>query len=104
MESLALVQEFVPMGAKFKNSAVRTLIDRSAPADPRSTPHTPLPGASFRGHSAMTEDKKFGRPHSAKEKNIRKALKQVDLGMRKIAVEFGVGTGTVQRIAQEMRS
>jgi hypothetical protein len=36
---------------------------------------------------------KFGRPriHSAKEKEIRKALQQGDIGMRKIAVEFRVG-------------
>jgi DNA invertase Pin-like site-specific DNA recombinase len=53
---------------------------------------------------AKAEGKKFGRPRidSATEKEIRKALKQGDLGMRKIAVEFGVGTGTVQRIAQEI--
>jgi DNA invertase Pin-like site-specific DNA recombinase len=48
---------------------------------------------------------KFGRPRidSATEKEIRKALQKGDTGMRKIAVEFGVGTGTVQRIAQELR-
>jgi DNA invertase Pin-like site-specific DNA recombinase len=55
---------------------------------------------------AKAAGKTFGRPRidSATEKEIRKALKQGDLGMRKIEVEFGVGTGTVQRIAQEMRS
>jgi DNA invertase Pin-like site-specific DNA recombinase len=48
---------------------------------------------------------KFGRPRldSATEKNIRQALRKGGIGMRKIAVEFGVGTGTVQRIADEMR-
>jgi DNA invertase Pin-like site-specific DNA recombinase len=55
---------------------------------------------------AKAAGKTFGRPRidSATEKETRKALKQGDLGMRKIEVEFGVGTGTVQRIAQEMRS
>jgi DNA invertase Pin-like site-specific DNA recombinase len=48
---------------------------------------------------------KFGRPKidEALEIKIRKALRTGDTGMRKIAVEFGVGTGTVQRIAHEMR-
>jgi hypothetical protein len=35
---------------------------------------------------------------------IRKALQKGDAGMREIAVEFGVGTGTVQRIALALRS
>jgi DNA invertase Pin-like site-specific DNA recombinase len=54
---------------------------------------------------AKAAGKMFGRPRidSATEKEIRKALKQGDIGMRKIAVEFGVGTGTVQRIAREMQ-
>jgi DNA invertase Pin-like site-specific DNA recombinase len=48
---------------------------------------------------------KLGRRRidSATEKDIQKALRRGDTGIRKIAVEFGVGTGTVQRIAQEMR-
>jgi DNA invertase Pin-like site-specific DNA recombinase len=47
---------------------------------------------------------KFVRPRidSAIEKEIRKALQKGEIGMRKIAVEFGVGTGTVQRIRAEM--
>jgi DNA invertase Pin-like site-specific DNA recombinase len=47
----------------------------------------------------------FGRPRldGAIETKIRKALQRGDMGMRKIAVEFSVGTGTVQRIAREMR-
>jgi DNA invertase Pin-like site-specific DNA recombinase len=47
--------------------------------------------------------KKFGRSRidSATEKEIRQALRKAGVGMRKIAVEFGVGT--VQRIASEMR-
>jgi DNA invertase Pin-like site-specific DNA recombinase len=54
---------------------------------------------------AKAAGKTFGRPKidSATEKRIRKALQRGDIGMRKIAVEFGVGTGTVQRIAHEMR-
>jgi DNA invertase Pin-like site-specific DNA recombinase len=46
---------------------------------------------------AKAEGKKFGRRQidGATEKNIRKALQKGDMGMRKIAVEFGVGTGTV---------
>jgi DNA invertase Pin-like site-specific DNA recombinase len=54
---------------------------------------------------AKAEGKKFGRPRIAgdKEAKIRKALEKRDTGMRRIAVKFGVGTGTVQRIAQDMR-
>jgi DNA invertase Pin-like site-specific DNA recombinase len=54
---------------------------------------------------AKAAGKKFGRPKldSAIETKIRKALQKGDAGMRKIAVQFGVGTGTVQRIADEMR-
>jgi hypothetical protein len=39
----------------------------------------------------------------AKEAAIRAALAAGDKGMRKIAAEYGVGTGTVQRIAAEMQ-
>jgi DNA invertase Pin-like site-specific DNA recombinase len=54
---------------------------------------------------AKAEGKKFGRPriNNALEKDIRKALQKRAAGMRRIAVKFGVGTGTVQRIAREMR-
>jgi DNA invertase Pin-like site-specific DNA recombinase len=54
---------------------------------------------------AKAEGKQFGRPRidSATEKQIRKALQRGEIGMRKIAVQFGVGTGTVQRTASEMR-
>jgi tRNA A58 N-methylase Trm61 len=40
---------------------------------------------------------KFGRPKidSATEKDISQALRKGDIGIREIAVEFGVGTGTV---------
>ena len=55
---------------------------------------------------AKEAGKTFGRPKidEAVETKIRKALRAGDMGMRKIAVELGVGTGTVQRIAREMRA
>ena len=34
------------------------------------------------------------------EASIRAALQRGDIGMRKVAVQFGVATGTVQRIAR----
>lgn len=34
---------------------------------------------------------------------IRQALRKGDCGMHKIAAEFGVGTGTVQRVKAEMQ-
>jgi hypothetical protein len=36
------------------------------------------------------------------EASIRTALQKGDMGMRKVAVQFGVATGTVQRIAREV--
>jgi DNA invertase Pin-like site-specific DNA recombinase len=53
---------------------------------------------------AKAAGKKFGRPRLdvAIETKIRKALQKGDTGMRKIALEFGVGTGTVQRIRADM--
>jgi DNA invertase Pin-like site-specific DNA recombinase len=50
--------------------------------------------------------KPFGRPRidSTIEKDIRKALQRGGAGMHRIADKFGVGTGTVQRIAREMRA
>jgi DNA invertase Pin-like site-specific DNA recombinase len=46
----------------------------------------------------------LGRPRIAAstETNIRKALAKGDRGILKIASEFGVGSGTVQRIKAEM--
>jgi DNA invertase Pin-like site-specific DNA recombinase len=46
----------------------------------------------------------LGRPKTdaATEAAILAALAKGEQGMRRIAVEFGVGTGTVQRIAAEM--
>jgi DNA invertase Pin-like site-specific DNA recombinase len=57
---------------------------------------------------ARAEGTKSGRPmgrpktDSATEKAIRAALSKGDTGMHKIAGQFGVGTGTVQRIKAEM--
>jgi DNA invertase Pin-like site-specific DNA recombinase len=54
---------------------------------------------------AKEEGIRLGRPKTkeAKEAAIRAALAAGDKGMRKIAAEHGVGTGTVQRIAAEMQ-
>jgi hypothetical protein len=48
--------------------------------------------------------KPTGRPRLAPETeaSIRAALQKGDMGMRKVAVQFGVATGTVQRIAREV--
>jgi DNA invertase Pin-like site-specific DNA recombinase len=57
---------------------------------------------------ARAEGTKSGRPMGrpktdpATEKAIRAALSKADTGMHKIAAQFGVGTGTVQRIKAEM--
>src|SRR5215471_16861628 len=53
---------------------------------------------------ARDEGKALGRPRvdADTETAIRKALKKGDKGMRKIAVEHGVATGTVQRIKAEL--
>jgi len=53
---------------------------------------------------AKDEGKTLGRPRidAATETTIRKALEKGDKGMRKIAVQFGVATGTVQRIKAEL--
>lgn len=50
---------------------------------------------------ARAQGKTLGRPRTDKatETAIRAALKAGDMGMHKIAAAFGVGTGTVQRIA-----
>ena len=53
---------------------------------------------------ARADGKTLGRPRldTATETAIRKALKKGGKGMRKIAVELGVATGTVQRIKAEL--
>ena len=43
-----------------------------------------------------------GQSPSTTEATIRKALKKGSAGIRKIATQVGVGTGTVQRIKAEM--
>jgi DNA invertase Pin-like site-specific DNA recombinase len=54
---------------------------------------------------ARAEGKRLGRPplDYKVKKRIAKALEKGEMGMMKIAVKFGVGTGTVQRIAQAER-
>jgi DNA invertase Pin-like site-specific DNA recombinase len=51
---------------------------------------------------AKAEGKTLGRPRIAPETETTIRLAKGDKGMRKIAVELGVATGTVQRIAAEM--
>jgi DNA invertase Pin-like site-specific DNA recombinase len=53
---------------------------------------------------AREQGKTLGRPRldANTEKAIRKALRKGDTGMRKIAIKFGVATGTVQRIKAEL--
>jgi DNA invertase Pin-like site-specific DNA recombinase len=55
---------------------------------------------------ARAEGKKLGRPSipPKTEQAIRAALEAGGMGMLKIAKMAGVGSGTVQRIAREMRS
>lgn len=53
---------------------------------------------------AKAQGKTLGRPRiaGAEENSIRRALAKGDKGIRKIAAEFGVGVGTVQRIKAEL--
>jgi DNA invertase Pin-like site-specific DNA recombinase len=55
---------------------------------------------------ARAEGKRLGRPRidSEKEARISEALRQKHMGIRKIAANFGVGIGTVQRVKTEMAS
>jgi hypothetical protein len=48
--------------------------------------------------------KPIGRPRIEPETevSIRAALEKGDIGMRKIAVQFGVATGTVQRVTRQI--
>jgi DNA invertase Pin-like site-specific DNA recombinase len=52
---------------------------------------------------ARANGKTLGRPKidASTEASIRKALAKGDKGILKIAAEFGVGSGTVQRIEAE---
>lgn len=60
-----------------------------------------LAGMSRAAASGTRSGKPIGRPRiePETEANIRAALQRGDMGMRKVAVQFGVATGTVQRIA-----
>jgi DNA invertase Pin-like site-specific DNA recombinase len=60
--------------------------------------------ASSRLKRARANGKTLGRPKIAAntEASIKKALAKGDRGMLKVAAEFGVGSGTVQRIKAEM--
>jgi len=53
---------------------------------------------------ARAEGKKLGRKRTDRsvERKIERALSRGDRGIRKIAQDIGVGTGTVQRIRAEM--
>ena len=53
---------------------------------------------------ARAQGKILGRPkiNAETEAAIRKSLQESGLGIRKLAVQHGVGTGTVQRIKAEM--
>jgi DNA invertase Pin-like site-specific DNA recombinase len=55
---------------------------------------------------ARAQGKALGRPRisTSTDAAIRKALKEGDVGIRKLAATLGVGTGTVQRIKAEMSS
>jgi DNA invertase Pin-like site-specific DNA recombinase len=55
---------------------------------------------------AKAQGKQLGRPKldSGLEADIRRALVAREIGIRKIATQFGVGTGTVQRIDKELRN
>src|ERR1700716_2212464 len=61
-----------------------------------------LAGMSRAAATGTRSGKPIGRPRLAPEAeaNIRAALENGDMGMRKVAVQFGVATGTVQRIAK----
>jgi DNA invertase Pin-like site-specific DNA recombinase len=54
---------------------------------------------------AVEQGKRLGRPKvsPAIEKRIQRRLR-AEVGILKIARECGVGTGTVQRVKQEMRA
>jgi DNA invertase Pin-like site-specific DNA recombinase len=61
-----------------------------------------LAGKSRAAASGTRSGKPIGRPRigAETEASIRAALQKGDIGMRKVAVQFGVATGTVQRIAK----
>jgi DNA invertase Pin-like site-specific DNA recombinase len=63
-----------------------------------------LARARDKGTNKQGEPLVLGRPKvdAATEAAIRIALQKGDIGMRKIAGQFGVGTGTVQRIKKDL--
>jgi DNA invertase Pin-like site-specific DNA recombinase len=63
-----------------------------------------LAGMSRAAASGTRSGKPIGCPRiePETEASIRAALERGDMGMRKVAVQFGVATGTVQRIAREV--
>jgi DNA invertase Pin-like site-specific DNA recombinase len=63
-----------------------------------------LAGMSRAAASGTRSGKPIGRPRLAPktEADIRAALQKGDMGMRKVAVQFGVATGTVQRVARQI--
>jgi DNA invertase Pin-like site-specific DNA recombinase len=63
-----------------------------------------LAGMSRAAASGTRSGKPIGRPRiePQTEASIRAALTKGDMGRRNVAVQFGVATGTVQRIAREV--
>ena len=63
-----------------------------------------LAGMSRAAANGTRSGKPIGRPRiePETEAGIRAALQKGDLGLRKVAVQFGVATGTVQRVARQI--
>jgi DNA invertase Pin-like site-specific DNA recombinase len=53
---------------------------------------------------AKAEGKRLGRPtiQAAKEEALKKALRDGEMGIRKIAAKYGVGVGTVMRVKEAL--
>ena len=70
----------------------------------QSLPDLGIPYRFNPNESDSKSGKPIGRPRiePETEASIRAALESGDIGMRKIAVQFMVATGTVQRIAREV--
>jgi DNA invertase Pin-like site-specific DNA recombinase len=63
-----------------------------------------LAGMSRAAASGTRSGKAIGRPRiePETEAGIRAALQKGGMGLRKVAVQFGVATGTVQRVARQI--
>jgi DNA invertase Pin-like site-specific DNA recombinase len=63
-----------------------------------------LAGMSRAAAQGTRSGKPIGRPRiePETEASIRASLERGDIGMRRVAVQFGVATGTVQRIARQI--